>query len=68
MVMVKDLTQLTVKDLWREVKDEEDWWGDLKDDTLPDNYGINQRCCKGGGWKRYLRGGGWITINLASSS
>ena len=34
MVMVKDLTQLTVKDLWREVKDEEEWWGDLKDDTL----------------------------------
>ncbi len=34
MVMVKDLTQLTVKDLWKEVKDEEDWWGDLKADTL----------------------------------
>jgi putative transposase len=34
MVMVKDLTQLTVKDLWQEVKDEEDWWGDLKADTL----------------------------------
>jgi len=34
MVMVKDLTRLTVKDLWKEVKDEEDWWGDLKGDTL----------------------------------
>ena len=34
MVMVKDLTQLTVKDLCKEVKDEEDWWGDLKDATL----------------------------------
>ena len=33
MVMVKDLTQLTVKDLWKEVKDEDDWWGDLKADT-----------------------------------
>ena len=29
MVMVKDLTQLTIKDLWKEVKDEEDWWGIL---------------------------------------
>jgi len=34
MVMVKDLTRLTVKDLWKEVKDEDDWWGDLKGDTL----------------------------------
>jgi putative transposase len=34
MVMVKDLTQLTVKDLWKEVKDEDDWWGDLKADTV----------------------------------
>jgi len=25
MVMVKDLTQLTLDDLWEEVKDEEDW-------------------------------------------
>ncbi len=25
MVMVKDLTQLTLRDLWREVKDEDDW-------------------------------------------
>ena len=33
MVMVKDMTQLTVKDLWKEVKDEEEWWGDLKEDT-----------------------------------
>jgi len=33
MVTVKDLTQLTLKDLWREVKGEEDWWGDVKEDT-----------------------------------
>ena len=33
MVMVKDLTQLTVKDLWKEVKDEDEWWGDIKGDT-----------------------------------
>jgi putative transposase len=34
MVMVKDLTQLTVKDLWKEVKDEEDWWGDINERVL----------------------------------
>lgn len=34
MALVKDLTKLTVKDLWREVKDEEDWWGDFKEDVL----------------------------------
>lgn len=35
MVQVKDLTELKVEDLWREVKgDEEDWWGDLKQETL----------------------------------
>ncbi len=34
MVMVKDLTELTLKDLWQEVKDEEDWWGDIEDRTL----------------------------------
>ena len=35
MVQVKDLTQLKLEDLWREVKwDEEDWWGDVKDETL----------------------------------
>jgi putative transposase len=33
MVMVKDLTELTVKDLWKEVKDEDEWWGDLKTET-----------------------------------
>ena len=27
MVMVKDLTELTLRDLWKEVKDEVDWWG-----------------------------------------
>ena len=34
MVQVKDLTELRIEDLWREVKDEEDWWGDLKEHTL----------------------------------
>jgi putative transposase len=34
MVMVKDLTQLTLKDLWREVKNEEDFWGDLNEAAL----------------------------------
>lgn len=34
MVMVKDLTELTLKDLWKEVKTEEDWWGDINERTL----------------------------------
>ena len=34
MVQVKDLTELSLRDLWREVKEEEDWWGDLKQETL----------------------------------
>lgn len=34
MVMVKDLTQLTLKDLWKEVKEEEDWWGDINERVL----------------------------------
>jgi len=35
MVQAKDLTELKVADLWREVKgDEEDWWGDVKQETL----------------------------------
>ncbi len=34
MVMVKDLTELTLKDLWKEVKDEEDWWGDINERTI----------------------------------
>jgi len=34
MVMVKDLTELTLRDLWREVKDEEDWWGEINERTL----------------------------------
>ena len=33
MVTVKDLTQITVKDLWKEVKGEDDWWGEVKEDT-----------------------------------
>jgi hypothetical protein len=30
MYQIKDLTELTVKDLWQEVKSEEDWWGDYR--------------------------------------
>jgi transposase-like protein len=34
MVQVKDLTELRLKDLWEEVKDEDKWWGDLKRETV----------------------------------
>lgn len=34
MVQVKDLTELKLEDLWREVKDEEGWWGDFEQETL----------------------------------
>jgi putative transposase len=34
MYQVKDLTQLTVTDLWREVKSEEDWWGEINERVL----------------------------------
>lgn len=34
MVQVKDLTELTLRDLWQEVKGEDEWWGDLKVETL----------------------------------
>lgn len=34
MVQAKDLTKVRVRDLWREFKDEEDWWGDLKEESL----------------------------------
>jgi len=34
MVQVKNLTELKLSDLWREVKGDEDWWGDLKGETL----------------------------------
>jgi transposase-like protein len=30
MVQVKDLTELSIEDLWKEVKDEEGWWGDIQ--------------------------------------
>jgi putative transposase len=29
MYQVRDLTKLTVKDLWKEVKSEEEWWGEI---------------------------------------
>jgi putative transposase len=34
MNQVKDLTQLKVADLWKEVKDEEEWWGDINERIL----------------------------------
>ena len=34
MVQVKDLTELSLRDMWEEVKDEDDWWGDVKQQTL----------------------------------
>jgi putative transposase len=34
MHQVKDLTKLTVKDLWQEVKSEEDWWGEINEGVL----------------------------------
>jgi transposase-like protein len=34
MYQVKDLTQLTVKDLWKEVKGEEEWWGEINKQVL----------------------------------
>lgn len=34
MVQVKDLTQHTINDLWKEIKNEDDWWGDLKQEVL----------------------------------
>ncbi len=34
MYQVKDLTKLTVKDLWSEVKSEEDWWGEINERVL----------------------------------
>jgi len=43
MVQVKDLTEVRVRDLWREVKDEEDWWGDLRKESL----GVVQRLLEG---------------------
>lgn len=30
MVQVKDLTELTLNDYWKEVKGEDEWWDDLK--------------------------------------
>ena len=34
MVQIKDLTEVTVRELWREFKDEEDWWDDLNGKSL----------------------------------
>lgn len=34
MVQVKDLTQLTIKDLWKEVKTEDELWGDIDERIL----------------------------------
>lgn len=43
MAQVKDLTELTLRERWQEVKEEEDWWGDLKQETL----GVIQRLLEG---------------------
>ena len=43
MVQVKDLSEITVRDLWREVKGEEEWWGDLERETL----GVVKRLLEG---------------------
>ena len=34
MVKVKDLTELRVEDYWKEVKGEDDWWGDIKPEVM----------------------------------
>jgi hypothetical protein len=34
MVKVKDLTEITLKELWQEVTGEDDFWGDLKQEEL----------------------------------
>ncbi len=34
MVKVRDLTELKVTDLWKEVKSEEEWWGDINERVL----------------------------------
>lgn len=34
MVKVKDLTELKLTDLWKEVKSEEEWWGDINERVL----------------------------------
>ena len=34
MVEVKDLTEVTLEELWNEVKDDDGWWGDIKENTL----------------------------------
>ena len=34
MVQVKDRIELKLQDLWRKVKSEEAWWGNMKEETL----------------------------------
>ena len=34
MVQVKDLTELTLEERWSQVKDEEEWWDEIKPRTL----------------------------------
>jgi putative transposase len=33
-MVIKDMTNITLKDLWKEVKSEDDWFGDIKERTL----------------------------------
>ena len=34
MVQVRNLTEIRLRDLWREVQSEDDWWGEVKGQTL----------------------------------
>lgn len=47
MVQVKDLTQLTIRERWKEVKEEEDWWGDVSENTLQMVKGLLEGALEG---------------------
>ena len=51
MVQVKDLTELSLRDLWEEVKDEDDWWGDMKQQTLRGVKRLLEGAMEAVGWK-----------------
>ena len=36
---VKDLTEVTVEDLWKEVKDEDGWWGEIGERSRRTRWG-----------------------------
>ena len=33
-MVIKEMTAITLKDLWKEVKSEDDWWGEIGQRTL----------------------------------